>query len=169
MKAEIDGCGGQFLGGAPPVERRDTVSRAARGRERGAAGDLAIRAGEDGERAVADELQHVAALLMDRRDHRFGIIIEEGDDLAGRGDVGDARVVMQIAEPERRLDAIGDAALDASGDHPLACVTPEIGFDERARDARERGRFHRESEHGHEPLELRDVLVLVAALAIRRP
>ena len=69
-----------------------------------------------------------------------------------RRGVGDPGVVAQIAEPEDRLDPIGDAARDAAAQHPAPRVPAEISLDQGARDAAERRRFDREAKEGGQSL-----------------
>ena len=110
--------------------------RLASARKRATAGVGRIVRLEDRQHAVADQFQHIAARLVDRRDDRIGIVVEEGDDLVRRGGVGDGRVAAQIGEPQHGVDAIGHAARDAAAEHALARIVPEIDLDQGSGDAR---------------------------------
>ena len=63
-----------------------------------------IFAGKHCQRAVADQLQNVAALAMNGRDHRLGIIVEKRDDLVRLHSIANAGVATQVAEPKNCLD-----------------------------------------------------------------
>ena len=108
-------------------------------------------------------------MLVDRRDDGLGIVVEQRNDLLRRRGVGDARVIAQIAEPQDRVDPVGDAPLDAASQHPPARVASEIGLDQRLGDASERGRFDRKPEEGREPLQRAELIVAKAFSSIRRP
>ena len=68
-------------------------------------------------------------MLMDRRDHGLGIVVEQRDDLLRRRSVGDAGIIAQIAEPEDGLDTVGHPSLDAAPQHPSPGVAAKIGLD----------------------------------------
>ena len=87
-----------------------------------------IVAGENSENAVADQFQNISAVTMNRRDDCVGVIIEKRNDLAGGGAIGDPRVAAQIAEPKRRFDLVGDAAVDLALQHALAGIASEVSF-----------------------------------------
>ena len=63
-----------------------------------------IFAGKHCQRAVADQFQNVAALAMNGRDHRLGIIVEERNDLVRLHSIANAGVATQVAEPKNCLD-----------------------------------------------------------------
>ena len=98
-------------------------------------------------------------MLVDRRDDRIGVVVQQGNDLFRRS-VGDAREPAQIAEPDDGIDLLGNAAHDPSAEHALAGVAAEIGFHQRRGHARERYRFDGEREIRHDTLERRDVAVI---------
>src|SRR5256885_1307442 len=75
---------------------------------------------EDGERAIADKLQHVAASFVNGRDHRLGVVVEERNDLVRGRVVGYAREAAKIGEPQDRVDAVGNASRDATAQDALA-------------------------------------------------
>ena len=82
-------------------------------------------------------------MRVDRRDDDVGIVVEQRDDLLGRG-IGDAREAAQVAEPDDGVDPVGDAAHDAAAEHAPSGVAAEIGLHQRSGHARERGRLDRE-------------------------
>ena len=105
----------------------------------------AVFGGEDGKRTVADQLEYITAMLVDRRDDRIGVVVQQWDYLFRRG-VGDTREPSQIAEPNDGVDSLGNSAHDPSAEHALAGVAAEIGFHQRSGHARERYRFDGERE-----------------------
>ena len=121
----------------------------------------AVFRSEDRKRTVADQLEHVAAMLVNGRDDRIGVVVQQWDDLFRRS-VGDAREPSQIAEPDDGIDALGNSAHDPSAEHALAGVAAEIGFHQRSGHARERYRFDGEREIGREPLKRGDLAVAEA-------
>ena len=104
MQAEIHVGDRQHAGRAPPVQRCDVPGCGLRRVESPAAGTAAVVEVEDGQHAVAHQLEHVAALLVDGADDRLGIVVEHRNDLVGCCAVGDLGVATQIAEPEHGLD-----------------------------------------------------------------
>ena len=152
----------RFFNSAIPFARVD------RGGQRRAAGVQAIFGGEDGKRAVADQLENVAAVLVDREEDRVGVVVEQGNGLFRLG-VGDLREAAQIAEPDDGVDMLGDAAHDAPGEHALAGVAAEIGFHQRCGHARQRYRFDGEREVRRDALERRDLAVAESLGRPRRP
>ncbi|HEX6111343.1 MAG TPA: hypothetical protein VFZ10_03485 [Geminicoccaceae bacterium] len=116
----------------------------------------AIGSGEDGEDAVADQLENVAALRMDRRDDDVGIVVEQRNHLLGRG-IGDAREAAQVAEPDHGVDALGDAADDAAAEHAPSGVTAEIGLHQCPDHAGERGRLDGQRKRRHQARERGDI------------
>ena len=89
------------------------------GAQRRAPGIRHVLAGEHREHAVADQLQHVAAGIVDRVDHGLRIVVEERDDLVGADALADPGRAAQIGIPEHGIDALGDAARDAPAQHLL--------------------------------------------------
>ena len=137
--------------------------------ERGGAGAVSLLRRENGEHAVADQLEHVAGVLVDRRHDRLGVVIEQRNDLLrGRG-VGDARIIAQIAEPQHRLDPVRHPAFDPAPQHPPSGVPTEIGLDQGLGDAGERGGFDCEPKERREALQRPDVLIGKTFGPIRRP
>jgi hypothetical protein len=76
------------------------------------AGAAPVFRGENGQRAITDQLQDITAVLVNGGNDRVRIIVEQGNYLLRRGGVADAGVAPQITEPEHRFDAIGHAAGD---------------------------------------------------------
>ena len=126
---------GRPLSSAARVQRRHRLPRRLGGVERGGAGAAPLLGREDREHAVADQLQHVAGVLVDRRDDSVGVVVEQRDDLLRRRGVGNAGVVAQIAEPQHGLDPVRHAARDAAAQNPPAGVAAEIGLDQGLGDA----------------------------------
>lgn len=63
---------------------------------------------EDRQDAVADQFQHVAAGIVDRGYHGFGVIVQQGNDLTGSGVIADPGIAAQVREPQDRADLVGD-------------------------------------------------------------
>ena len=137
-----------------PVQFDDAGARGDRRRQCRAACVRAVFRSEDGKRTVADQLEHIAAMLMNGRDDCIGVVIQQWDYLF-RCSVGDAREPSQITEPNNGIDALGNSAHDTSAEHALTGVATEIGFHQRSGHARERYRFDGEREIGRDALEAR--------------
>lgn len=105
-------------------------------RSQGAGGT--VRTLEDCQNAVADELEYIASLRMDGRDHHFGVIVEQRNDLARLDPVGERGIAPKIRKPESSVDTLGRAPTDASPKDAATGVLPEVDFDERLSDPRER-------------------------------
>ena len=116
-----------------------------------AAGAVAIVGREYGERAVTDELQNVAALLVDRRDDDVGIVVEKGNDVLRRR-VGDPREAAQIADLQHGIDVLGVTSDDPAAQHPAAGVASEIGLHQRAGHPGQRDGLDGECEKRREAL-----------------
>ena len=142
--------------------------------ERRLAGLRLVAAAENGEQAVAHELQHLAALALDRVDQDLGMVVQQAQDLgvageqlqhAGAGDlVGQAGEAGEVAVPDHGMDHLHLAALDVAAEHPPGGVRTEIGREQRARGRRaQRGGDH----HGQQRLDAPDALDV--GLARSRP
>ena len=64
--------------------------------------------------------------VVDGVDGGLRVIVEKRNDLAGRHVFADRGRAAQIREPQHRVDALGDAARDASAQHLLGSIPPEI-------------------------------------------
>ena len=151
MEAEIDLGGGQAVAGPAPIERRDPVLQRSLRRDGAAAGFCGRIGGKNRQSAVADQLQHVAAIVVDRGDHRLGVVVQGWNDLLRRRLIGDVGEFAQIAVPQHRPDLLGDAASDTAGEHALPGIPAQIGFDEGAGDACQRDAFHASASFGIRP------------------
>ena len=109
-----------------------------------------VLVGEHRQHAVADQLQHLAAGVMDGVDRGLRIVVEERDDLVRPDALADRGRAAQIGEPQHRLDPLGHAARDASAQHLLGGVAAEIDPPERSRDLDLRRGFDREPQHRHQ-------------------
>ena len=97
---------------------------------------------EDGEDAVAHELEHLPAFALDRIDQDLGMVVEQAQDLgvageqlqhAGTGDlVGQPGEAGEIAVPDHGMDHLDLAALHVAAEHATGRVRTEIGGEERA-------------------------------------
>jgi hypothetical protein len=64
---------------------------------------------KDCKNAVTDQLEHVATLRVDRRDHDVGIIVQQRNDLLRRS-IRDPGKATQVAEPDGGVDTLSHAA-----------------------------------------------------------
>src|SRR5438046_152645 len=76
VKCEIDLGGRQSGGGALAVQLDDALAHSCRGSECAQASVFAIIGREDGKRAVADQLEDIAAMAMHGRDDDLGVVVE---------------------------------------------------------------------------------------------
>src|SRR3954447_9098211 len=90
VETEIGIGDGELARRAVLVQSGKTCAHQGLGVKRRPAGLAGLAGREDRERAVADELQDVTAGLVHGGDDRLRIVVEEGDDLAGRRGLGDA-------------------------------------------------------------------------------
>jgi hypothetical protein len=168
VKSEISvGCR-HALRKAAFVEHRNALLRELRGRQRGETGLTAILGGEDRQHTVADQLEHVAAALVNRRNDRIEVVVKHRDHMLGGG-IGDAGEAAQVAEPQHRVDAFGDAAGDPALEHAPAGVASQIGLNQIFCDAPERSGFHRECQKRHQVLQAEKVRVAKPAGRIGHP
>ena len=87
MQREIDLSGRQAAFGTRPIEGEDAVAHARRRSERRETSRFLVRFGENGECAIADQLQHIAAMRVNGRNDDLGVIVEERNNLLRRGAV----------------------------------------------------------------------------------
>jgi hypothetical protein len=83
--------------------------------------------------------------------------------------VGDGGVAAQVREPQRRLDAVGNAALDAAFEHAPAGVAAEIDLDQSIGDLSQRRALDGQMQHRHEAAQGGDIVVVETPVAARRP
>ena len=116
-----------------------------------------VVAGEHRQHAIADQLEHVAAGLMDGVDRGLRIVVEKRNDLAGADGFADRGRAAQIGKPQHRLDALGDAPRDSPTHHLLGGVAPEIDPAERSGDLDLGGGLDREPQRRHEVAQRRQI------------
>ena len=104
-------------------------------RSQGAGGT--VRTLENCQNTVADELEYIASLRMDGRDHQFGVIVEQRNDLARLDPVGERGIAPKIRKPESSVDA-GSCPDGCFPKDAATGILPEVDFDERLSDPRER-------------------------------
>ena len=151
------------------IERRDVLAELMLRAQRIALGFHHVVGSEHGENAVADQFQHVPAGLVNRVDGRFGIIVEEGDDLVRANRLADPRRIAKVGEPQHRLDALGDAARDPATQHLLRGVTAEIDTAKGACDLHLRDGLQGQAEQGDEFAQRRHLVFAETSFAARRP
>ena len=64
------------------------------------------RTGEDGEHAITDQFQHIAAGGLHRTDDRFGVIIDQRHKLIVLDQLGQVRIAGDVGEPEYGVDPL---------------------------------------------------------------
>ena len=114
-----------------------------------AARQASVRLGldrEDREHAIAQELQHVAALAAHRLDHRLEIAIERREQLRLVQPLAHAGEAAQVAEQDRRLDVPAVAAPDRPGEHCVRRPVAQKGAQQARARAPHRGRLERRGE-----------------------
>ena len=107
---------------------------------------------KDCQRAVADQLQHVAAGRVDGLYHNLGIIVEQWNYLIRRRRVSDPRIATQIAKLEHGTDSFRAAAFDPTAQDPASRIAAEIGLDECRRDTRQRSALQGCGKWTNQPL-----------------
>ncbi len=157
------------LGRAAGGERLHVAAEAMFGAKCGAFSHSHVVMREHCQHAVADQLQHLAAGLVDRVDRGLRVIIEERNDLAGLDALADRGRAAQVGEPQHRVDALGDAARDFSAQHLLSSVAPEIDPAQRLGDIDLRRGFDRKPQHRHQVAQRRQSLRAKALVAPGHP
>src|SRR3954469_8497030 len=142
MQAQVEACDRQPL--APPTFTQGAypLTRSRFGIESAPTGVARSIGHEDRQDAIADQLEYLASGIVDGRDHRLSIVVEERNDLFRSCRVGDAREVTKIAEPDDGPDAVGHAPGDAAFQNTLAGVPAEGGLDQGCGNAGEGGASH---------------------------
>ncbi len=120
------------------------------GPQRGAPGGGEILAGEHRQHTIADQLEHIAAGIMDGVDRGLRVIVEKRDDLIGCDAFADRGRAAQIGKPQHGIDALGDAARYPPAQHLLGSVAPEIDPAERSRDIDLGCGLDRKPQHRHQ-------------------
>ncbi|MGY3461254.1 hypothetical protein ACVWW5_006704 [Bradyrhizobium sp. LM3.4] len=123
---------------------------------------------EDGEQAVADEFQDLAAVPRDRLRHRVEIVVEQIDDVVARPVVGDFRELAQIADHDRGAYRRAGAAPGGAGQDELASVGADIGLEQRPRQAVLDADFADQRQHRQYVLECGDMRGVEAAGPVGR-
>ena len=138
-------------------------------RERASLRAAIVAGGEEGEDGIADNVEHLTALLHHRAGGTIEIGVEQVEKGIDRELIGKSGRVAQIAVPERGRQPLAVAALDraredaAADERPVESVERGLGdlvLDGEAKDERERGEH---AAHGG------DVGVAEALRATRRP
>jgi hypothetical protein len=169
MQADIGRSGRPAIAGAAGVERGHVASETMLGPKGGSPGGGHVGVGELRQHAVADQLQDVAALVMDGVDRGLRIIVEERNDLVGPNAFADRGRTAQVGKPQHRADALGDAARDPSAQHLLGSILPEIDPAQRAGDVDLSGGFDGEPQRRHQIAQRRLPLLVKAVGAPRHP
>ena len=83
MQTDIGRCRRPALGGTAHIERGHVSPETMLGLQRRAPGDADVLIGKHREHAIAHQLQHIAAGIVDRIDGGLGIIVEKRNDFVG--------------------------------------------------------------------------------------
>ena len=132
------------------IERGHVLPETMLGAQRGAPGGRHVIAGEHRQHAVADQLEHVAASIVDGVDRGLRVVVEKRDDLVGRDAFADRGRAAQIGKPQHGIDPLGDAARYPPAQDLLGGVAPEIDPAQRSGDLHLGGRLDRQPQHRHE-------------------
>src|SRR5918995_1568059 len=119
---------------AAPVQLEHRATGIDRGVEGAAAGRLVVQP-EYRENGVADELQDLAPMALDRERHAIEVVVQAGEQGVPTEPFGQRREAAQIAVPDSGLHGLGAAAGDLSLENPLAGVAADIGVEQIDRDA----------------------------------
>ena len=125
--------------------------------------------GKHREHAIAHQLQHIAAGIVDRIDGGLGIIVEKRNDFVGTDVFADRGRAAQVGKPQHGVDAFGHAARDPPAQNLFGRVTAEIDPAQRSRDVDLGGGFDRKPQHRHEIAQRRQTLRAEAVRAPRQP
>ena len=141
----VDGPKRRTAGGGPAARRLDRENR---------------------ENAVAQELQHVAAVAPHGLDHRLEVAIERSEQLRLAQALAHRREAAQVRKQDRRLDMAAVAAPDRARQHGIRRPLAQ----ERAQQARRRaphgGRLQRGGERLAQVLDQLEMPVRKAVLAV---
>ena len=85
---------------------------------------------EDRQQAVADEFQHLAAAVEDRRHLAVEIAVEQIDQLLRRQPFGQRREAAHVRQPDHGADFLDEAAPDFAGQDALAGLMADIGVEQ---------------------------------------
>jgi hypothetical protein len=157
MQSEIDRGHGLSRRQAPGVEISVFCAHLDLGTERRRTGCARIVGREDRQHAIRHQLQHVAAGGMNGGDDDLGVIVEKRDELVALDALRQPGVALHVGEPDDGVDAFGCTARDEPVQHAPAGIAPEIGFDQRLGDTRERRRLDGEPKDRNQTVERSDV------------
>src|SRR5262245_13365580 len=127
MEPEIHVRDRKAVCGSSPVQLVDAPTCGEGGFQCGSAGTWAVIGRKDCQRAIADKLEDVAAVLVNGGNNDIGVVVQQGDDLLGSR-VGNPCEAAQVTEPDDRINPVGDAAHDPATQHTLPGVAAEVGL-----------------------------------------
>ncbi len=90
---------------------------------------------KNGEQTVADEFQYFPAMPGDRLRHRVEIAIQKINDIIARPIIGNPGEITQIADHDRGAYRHPASARHGAGQDELAGMRPDIGLEQRSRQA----------------------------------
>jgi hypothetical protein len=150
------------------IQLGDAPARGHGGREGRVASARAIIGRENGEHTGAHKFENVTALFVNRRNDHIGIVVEQRNDVFRRH-VGDPREAAQVAEPQDRVDAVGDAAHNPAAQDAPAGVASEVRLHQRSGHACQCDGFDCESEKRRKTLQRCDMFVPESPRIPRHP
>src|SRR5262245_59959295 len=138
-------------------------------RERAGLGAAIVAGGEESEDGVADDVEHLAALLHYGARGAIEIGVEQVEEGIDRELIGKAGRVAQVAVPQRRGKPLAVAALDGAGEDAAADERPVKGVERGLGDLVLDGEAEHERERGEYGAHGGDVALAEALGAARRP
>ena len=142
-----------------------------RGSERSQAGAVAVEVigdRKDRQHRIADELQDLAAVAMDRRYHAGEVVVQKRDDLVARQRLGRRREAAQVAVPERGRQGYAIAPLNEAAEDAAPGVMTQIGIEQSRGETLRLLHFEDEGEQWGQVLEPRDLGTRKAAGPVGR-
>ena len=138
------------------VQARERGLRIDRGIERRVTGHPVVTIGFDrkhDQHRVADKAQNFATARADRGGDELEIIVQHTEHLRRLERFGQLGKVAQIAEPQRRMNHVGIAALDHAGEHLFAGTLANVGVHQRARQVPQGLHFEDRHHHVAQPMQ----------------
>ena len=118
---------------------------------------------EDGEQAVTQELQDLAAARSDRAHHAVETVVQQRDQVAARQRVGKSGEAAQVGEEQHGLHALDLAALHRARQDARRRILAQIGGQKPLVDGAHGGGLGRQREHRQHLAQCRDMSVGKAA------
>ena len=124
---------------------------------------------EDRQQPVAHELEHLAAMVEDRRHLAVEILVEQVDQLLRRQPLGGGRKATHVREPDHGPDRFDVAAPDFAHQNPLARLAADIGVEQIRGGAPQGADFRDPRQRHRDRFEIGKLRGREAARLLRRP